>query len=172
METAGLSASGATRANNIGVSQYGKPRKWQGRANSANNSIDAVYTTNNLIDPHPKARNKDGICDRGSTLHCLCVDSPSLNEQTDHSIIRATQPDGMHITSSVQCDFKNPNIPPGTSKAYKFRRLAGNSLISLPSLLTKDAPSPWTKTKLWPPKMAPQSCPDIGRNQRGCGESH
>ena len=62
----------------------------------------------------------------------MCMDSPSTNDRTDHTIIRATQPDGMHISSSVQCNLKIPNIPSGTSKAYKFRHLAGNSLISLP----------------------------------------
>ena len=91
-----------------------------------------VYTANNLFDPRLKERNKDGICDSGSTLHCLCMDSPSINDHTNHRIIRATQPDGTHITSSMQCDLKIPNLPPGTRTAYKFKTLAGNSLISLP----------------------------------------
>ena len=88
------------------------------------------------------------------------MDSPSLNDHTQHTTIRATQPDGTHITSSVRCELKIPNLPPGARTAYKFKTLAGNSLISLPVFADQGYTITLDKDKIVVAK---------GRKQRGCG---
>lgn len=95
---------------------------------------EAYHTENNLFDPHPNVRIKDGIWNSGSKLHCLYMDSPRKQDQASYNAIQATESDGTQTTSSVKCELKIKVSHKGACKAYKFKHLAGNSLISLPML--------------------------------------
>ena len=89
---------------------------------------------NYVNSPSPNVGTLNAIADSGTTIHCLCTDSPSMDDKMDINGIRAIQPDGSPITSNATCKLRLTNLPEGARKAYKFPQQAGNALISLPVL--------------------------------------
>lgn len=80
--------------------------------------------------------------------HYLCMDSLSTNDKVHHNTIQAAEPDGTHIASIIQCGLKIKDTPQGASKAYKFKHLAGNSLISLPMFADQGCTTSLDKDKI------------------------
>ena len=120
----------ANRADIMGGNPYRKPRVW-GRER-VGEIISNTTNTKINISHDLRVRNLDPISDTGSTLNCLCMNSPSDYDKQIEPI-RALLPDWNKINAHIQYQMNMDGLPGQAEKAYKSDNIQ-EPLMSIPVL--------------------------------------
>ena len=117
----------ATCANNMGRNLYDKPRAW------GQDRFREIISNSKMNISHDLwVRNLYPIADGGTTLKCLCMNSPSDYDKQIEPI-RALLPDGNNINAHIQCQIKINGLPEQSKTTYKFDNIQ-ELLMSIPVL--------------------------------------
>ena len=128
----------ATRANNMGGNQYGKPRAWVWERFGKLISNNQIKIFHNL-----RFKNLYPIAGSGATLNCLCMNNPSDYEKRIEPI-RALLLDENKIQVQIQCQMKMDGIPEQAKKAYKSDNIR-EPIMSIPVLCDNGCTVTFTK---------------------------
>jgi hypothetical protein len=123
----------ATRDNNMGGSQVGKPNQvWQVGAsektviNKINNNI-----IGNLTRTPPKQTHTPAIFDSGTTGHYILCDTACFDKRPTSQPLTVTLPNGEKIKSTHEATLPFPNLPKKALEAHVFPGLNGQALLSI-----------------------------------------
>jgi hypothetical protein len=138
----------ATRENNMGGSQNGKPTStWQAGANEKA-EINEIINIDAITRTPPLATNKPAIFDSGTMGHYILLDTACINKWSATKPISVKLPNGQYIESLHVAMLPFPNLPAKALEAHVFPGLNDQALLSIGTFCDAGCTATFTATEV------------------------
>jgi hypothetical protein len=138
----------ATKANNMGESQWGRDAVWQPGAASEKYKHIKHYNHCLPYTGYTPNLKHTAIVDSGCTGHYLKVAAPVTNKKLAVTPIHVTLPDGASMQSTHTCEFLLPQLPIAATKAHIIPGLTTSSLLSVGQLVNVNCSVKFDRTSV------------------------